>query len=60
MCVVNVLTSCRRQECVCSECVDKLQETRSVCVVNVLTSCRRQECVCSECVDKLQETGVCV
>ena len=31
MCVVNVLTSCRREECVCSECVDKLQET-GVCV----------------------------
>ena len=31
MCVVKVLTSCRRQECVCSEGVDKMQET-GVCV----------------------------
>ena len=31
MCVVNVFTSCRRQECVCSECVDEVLET-GVCV----------------------------
>ena len=55
MCVMNVLMRCWRQECVCSECVDKLQATggctcyeyvcgrwecMSLCVVNMLTRCR--------------------
>ena len=63
MCVVNVLMRCWRQECVCSEGVDKMQVTGG---------CTCNECVdkmlemgvyvtvCSEHVDKLQETEVCI